>query len=138
MGNALTKFTKLHCANWTEKLDEECLGVSAFGEQFREPGKCRIIEGKPCKYFKNCVLGPEDNKYPHSCFVKDPAFETRLRKQYKDIDHTVVEADVRRCPDCQAALRARQKFCDRCVEKRRRQTKRQSQRRYRRQMRDST
>jgi hypothetical protein len=27
-----------------------------------------------------------------------------VRKQYKHIDHTVVEAEIRRCPDCQAAL----------------------------------
>lgn len=132
MGNALTKFTKQQCANWTAEPEEECLGVSPFGEPFREPGKCWVIEGKPCKYFKDCVLGPEDNKHPHLCFVKDPAFEKRVRKQYRRMDHTVVEADSRRCPDCGAALRPRQKFCDTCAQKRRRKTQRENQKRFRR------
>ena len=138
MGTALTKFVKQQCANWTGEPEEECLGVAAFCTALGEPGKCRIMENKPCGYFKDSVLGPEDNKYPHLCFVQDPAFETRVRKQYKRIDHTVVEADIRRCPDCEAALRPRQKFCDKCAEKRRRQTKRQSQRLYRRKSRGST
>ncbi len=138
MGTALTRFVKEQCANWTAVLEEECLGANPFGKLFREPGKCQVIEGKPCKFFKDSVLGPEDEKYPHLCFVKDPAFEMRVRKQYKRIDHTVVEADIRRCPDCGAALRSRQKFCDKCAEKRRRQTMRENQRRYRRKSRGST
>jgi len=138
MGTALTRFVKAQCANWTGEPAEECLGVTAFGKAFRKPGKCLVIEGNPCKYFKDCVLGPEDNKYPHLCFAHDPAFEARVRKQYRQIDHTVIEASIRRCPDCDAALRPRQKFCDECAEKRRRQTRRQSQRQYRRKSRVST
>lgn len=132
MGTALMRFVKKQCANWTGEPEEECLGVTALGEAFREPGKCRVMEGKPCKYFKESVLGPEDNKYPHLCFVQDPAFEARVRKQYKGIDHTVVEADVRRCPDCQAALQPRQRYCEKCSSRRRRKTQREMQKRFRR------
>lgn len=132
MGTALTRFVKEQCANWTGIPEEECLGISAFGEAFRQPGKCRIMESKPCEYFKDCVLGPEDNKYPHLCFVQDPAFEERVRKQYKAIDHTVVEADIRRCPDCQAALQPRQRYCEKCSLRRRRKAQRQVQKRFRR------
>lgn len=135
MGNALTKFVKQQCANWIGEPAEECLGVAAFGKPFRKPGKCRIMEGKPCTYFKDCVLGLEDNKYPHLCFVQDVSFEARVRKQYKRIEHTIVEADIRRCPDCQAALQLKQKFCEKCSVKRRRKTQRENQKRFRQQRR---
>lgn len=137
MGNALTRFIKHECACWTDDPEEECLGVDAFSVPFREPGKCWVIEGKPCWYFKDCVLGPEDYKYPHLCFVKDPAFEKRVRKQYRRIDHSVVEADVRRCPDCEAALRPRQRYCDQCTKKRRQKTRREYQRKLRKRSRSN-
>lgn len=91
MANSLTRFVKHECACWTGELEGECLGIDVFGVAFREPGTCWVVEGKPCRYFKECVLGPEDYKHPHLCFVKDPAFEGRVRRQYKRIDHTVVE-----------------------------------------------
>jgi len=131
MGTALSKFVKDQCANWTDEPEEECLGADVFGNGFREPGKCWVIEGKPCKYFKDKVLGPQDTKYPHPCFVKDPGFETRVRRQYLKIDRTVVEAEARRCPDCDAALRPRQRYCEKCTRKRRHKTRREYQRRFR-------
>lgn len=131
MGSALTRFAKHQCANWTGEPEEECLGVDAFNEPFREPGRCWVIGGKPCKYFKGKVLGPEDYKYPHLCFVNDPAFEKRVRQLYKKIDHTVVEAATRRCPDCGAVLRLRQRYCEGCTRKRRSKTRREYQRKFR-------
>lgn len=131
MGTALTRFVKDQCANWTGDPQEECLGASVFGEPFRQPGKCWVMEGKPCKYFKDKVLGPEDYKYPHPCFVKDPAFEARVRKQYRKIDHTVVEAEARRCPDCGAPLSPRERYCEKCTRKRRHKTRREYQRKFR-------
>ena len=131
MSNSLKRFTKQECVCWTDKPGEECLGIDVFSNPFRKPGKCWVMEGKPCKYLKNCVLGPEDNKYPHLCFVKDPAFEKRVRKQYRKVDHTVVEADARRCPDCEAMLRPRQRYCDKCTKKRRLKTRREYQRKFR-------
>ena len=132
MGTALTRFVKDQCANLTGEPEEECLGVTAFGKAFREPGKCSVLEGKPCRYFKDSVLGPEDNKYPHLCFVQDPDFEMRVRKQYRQIDHTVIEANIRRCPDCEAALQPRQRYCEKCSSRRRRKTQREMQKRSRR------
>jgi hypothetical protein len=130
MSNSLARFVKEVCACWTDDPREECLGVDAFSIPFREPGKCWVLEGKSCPYFKDCVLGPEDYPYPHLGFVKDPRFEKRVRKQYKKIDHTVVEADIRRCPDCGAALMPRQRYCERCRKWRRRETNRENQRRF--------
>ncbi|MHC4417864.1 MAG: hypothetical protein ACYSU6_04675 [Planctomycetota bacterium] len=126
MGSSLTKFVKAECACWTGWPEEECLGVDVFSDPFREPGKCWVLKRKACWYFKDCVLGPEDYKYPHLCFVKDPAFEKRVRSEYRKIDTTVVEADARRCPDCGAALIPRQRFCGKCRNKRRQQSYRNS------------
>lgn len=130
MSNSLKRFIKQECACWTGEPEEECLGVDVFGNPFRKPGKCWVMESKPCKHFKDCVLGPEDYKYPLLCFLKDSAFEKRVRKQYKKIDHTVVEADARRC-ECGALLRARQRYCDNCTKKRRLKTRREYQRKFR-------
>ncbi len=118
MGKSLSKFIREHCANWANKT-EACIGLDAFGKTFREPGQCWVIEGRPCEYFKNSVLGSEDNKHPHVQFVKDPAFEKRVWKQYQKIDATVNKEDARRCPDCGVALRRRQKDCKKCKKKRR-------------------
>lgn len=132
MRNSLARFIREVCACWAGNPDEECLGVDVYGKPFRKPGYCRVMQSKPCLYFRKCALGPEDAKYPHSCFVQDPAFEKRVRKQYKKIDHTVAEPDeVRRCPDCGAGLRPRQKYCDQCRIKRRRKTSREYKRKYR-------
>jgi len=119
MGSSLTKFVKTECACWTGEPQKQCLGVDVFGRPFREPGKCRVLERKTCGYFKDCVLGPEDYKYPHLCFVKDPAFEKRVRSEYRKIDNTVIQADARRCSDCGAALKPRQRCCANCKKRRR-------------------
>ena len=125
MGSALAKFVRSECANWTSWQIEECLGIGVRGEQFRNPGKCLVVQKKPCKYFRDCVLGPEDYKYPHKCFVEDPAFEKRVCTQYAKIDFAVTEADARRC-QCGAALIPRQRYCDKCAQKRRQASYRKS------------
>ena len=114
MGSALTRFVKSECSNFNSPV---C--VDAYSNIVFYKGTCLVLDGKPCRYFKDCVLGPEDYKYPHLCFVEDPAFEKRVRTQYCKIDHTVVEADARRC-ECGAMLRPRQRYCYKCDKKRRR------------------
>jgi hypothetical protein len=131
MGNSLSKFIREHCVNWTGDSNGECLGVDVFSKPFRESGTCLVLEGKPCRYFKECVLGPEDSKYLHLLFIKGPAFEKRIRNRYQKIDATVAEENARRCPDCGAVLRVRQKYCYRCTKKRRQRTKRKYQQKYR-------
>ncbi len=130
-GGSLSKFVKQMCDCWTGRPSEECLGLDVYGKSFRNPGKCRIMEGKSCKYFKEAVLHQEDYKFPRLCFVEDPAFEQRVRKQYKKIDHTVVEAEARRCPGCGAALKPRQRYCTKCAKRRARDASRQRQQKYR-------
>ena len=133
MRNALTKFVRGNCAHFSGVESEECLGYDIFGKPFRKPGKCRVMEGKPCEYFKDYVLGKEGTKYPHLCFVRDPAYEASVRKLYKRIDHSVIEVDdTRRCPDCQAALKPRQRYCEKCSTKRRKKTQRDKHKEYRR------
>ncbi len=56
------------CANWTDEQEEKCLGVDVLSNPFREPGKCWVMEGKPCKYFNDYVLGPEDHKSSNGVF----------------------------------------------------------------------
>lgn len=113
MGSALTKFVKAECSNFNSPVCVDAHNTFVFHE-----GGCLVLDGKACRYFKDCVLGPEDYKYPPLCFVKDPAFEKRVREQYRKLDHTVVEADARRC-ECGAMLRPRQRYCDKCAQKRR-------------------
>jgi hypothetical protein len=125
MGSSVTKFMKNVCACWIGRHGEECIGVDVYSKPFRRPGKCWILEGKPCWYFRDCVLGPEDYKYPHKCFVEDPAFEKRVRSQYAVIDPDVTGADARRC-ECGAALKPRQRYCDKCAQKRRQASYRNS------------
>lgn len=121
---SLDKFAKEACANWTEIPQEECVLFC---------GKCRILQGKLCEYFKKSVLGPEDYKYPHRLFIADPNFEKRVRKQYKKIDHTVVESEQikRYCPDCGSLLTPRRRYCTACQKKRKLATNRLRQQQFR-------
>ena len=84
MRNSVTKFVKENCANWTGKASEQCLGVDVSCRAFREPGRCFIIEGKACPYFRRCVLGSQDYRFPHNTFVQNPALEKRVPKAVRE------------------------------------------------------
>jgi len=116
--NSLSRFVRQNCANF---IDGECLGLDVFGKPFRNPGQCLVMIGKPCAYFRQCVLGSADTPYPHPCFARDPDYEKRVRVRYGRIDHKVVEIETaRRCPDCNAALLKGHRYCVKCRSKRQR------------------
>jgi hypothetical protein len=111
----LTIFLRNECANY-HKHDEACL----FGEP------CKVMKGKRCDYFEKAVLGPPDHRY------KLPGYDYgKLFAQYTE--QTKAEqpqVNVRRC-ECGTPLRHRQRYCDDCTMKRRRKTKRVSQKAWR-------
>ena len=111
----LTRFIRDECANYAKHY-QECLSDS----------ECKVLSGERCGYFEKCVLGPPDYPYrlPGYDFAKlfaQYAEQTGARKQ---------SVRIRRC-GCGTPLRHRQRYCDSCAMKRRRKTKRDSQRRYR-------
>ncbi len=105
----LAKFVKQECANF---INLECLGVSVFGKKFREQGTCSILEGKPCLYFKICVL---------------PLTEARgygdVISQYEKIDKDSKSLNfkVRKC-ECGQGIPKGKQACEKCRKKRRRKS----------------
>lgn len=72
-----------------------------------ETGQCRLAEGKSCDYFREALLPAAD------C-------PQRIRDGYTMLDQTAKMKDRRRCPECQAELRPRQRFCEKCADMHRR------------------
>jgi hypothetical protein len=114
-GKGLREFIRDECANY-DKHDETCL----FGDS------CKIMDGQRCDYFEKAVLGPPDYRlklpdYDYQKLFAQYAEQTKAEKQ---------QVNVRRC-GCGTPLRHRQRFCDECTLKRRRKTKRVSQKAWR-------
>ncbi|MBL7186302.1 MAG: hypothetical protein ISS70_08240 [Phycisphaerae bacterium] len=111
----LTAFVRDECANYS-KHDEGCL----FDES------CKVMDGRRCDYFEKAVLGPPDYKY------KLPGYDyQKLFAQYAEqTEAERQQVEVRRC-ECGTPLRHRQRYCDDCTMKRRRKTKRVSQKAWR-------
>ena len=82
---------------------------------------CFVQEGKRCGYFEKAVLptaadiGLKESVY--SQYAKQVGIEG-----YLHLDN----GDIRKCPDCGAELKPRQKYCDDCSKKRRRATYRKT------------
>ena len=110
----LTAFVRDECANYG-KSDEACLF-----------GPCKVTNGQRCDYFEKSVLGPADYRhklpgYDYQKLFAQYAEQTKAEKQ---------RVNVRRC-ECGTPLRHRQRYCDECTLKRRRKTKRVSQKAWR-------
>ena len=85
---------------------------------------CLVEQNKRCEYFEVAVLPT----------AKDIGLQALVSKLYSDhvgLDGVQVCQD-RRC-DCGAGLKPRQRYCTECREKRRKATKREYQRKYRKQ-----
>jgi hypothetical protein len=120
----LVRFVKDACANW-DRQHGHCIGTNISQEtQFNTCGECWVIEGRPCKYFERCVLGPVDYKYRLPGWDYEKLFEL-----YAQINpaHLVKQVRVRRC-ECGAALKPRHRCCEDCKRKHRLLTYRRAKR----------
>jgi hypothetical protein len=118
---------KAECANWIDPHGRKgrCIGTDTSGDvQFNSSGKCWLTEGRPCKYFERCVLGPADYKYRLPCYDYEQLFE-----QYAAINRAYLskQVTVRRC-ECSAALKPRHRYCEDCTRKKRQETYRLTRR----------
>ena len=128
MVNSLTSFIRKNCANIEE--NGVCLNVKIDGSTLHKKGGfCHVIfKRKPCSYFRRAVLGRADSAYPHDMFVGNPVFEQEVRDKYREIDHKVADVDavdVRHCLDCGGSVEKRKRYCEKCLEKRRKAQYRQ-------------
>ncbi len=112
----LPRFIKDMCADYDKHYD-----VCADDQP------CKVLNGKPCSYFERAVLGPPD--YPY----KVPGYDYRkLFEQYGKINPQLeaVAVVIRKC-DCGRTLQPRERICEKCRDRRRRDTYRNSQRKHR-------
>lgn len=98
------------CANYDHHY-----GGCLFGDA------CLVEQGKRCGYFEKAVLPT----------AKDAGLREHVYSLYQK--HTGIEAcgeldrePAPRCPDCGAELRPRQRYCDACATRRRRQSYRRA------------
>ena len=82
---------------------------------------CKVQQGKRCSYFERAVLptaidiGLKEHIY--SLYGNHVGIEG-----YQQFD----KSNIRRCPDCEAELKPRQRYCDECKKRRRRKSYRNS------------
>lgn len=106
----LTRFVKKECAEY-DRHYQICT----------DGNPCKVLAGQRCSYFEKAVLGPPDYKF------KLPGYDyVKLFAQYAEQTKTEAkDVQQRRCA-CGDTLKPRQRFCDKCAEKRRNQTYRKS------------
>jgi len=75
-------------------------------------GACLVELGERCSYFERAVL---------------PTGDSDIRRKYEALTGVYIEGQaVNLCGDCGRTIPPRRRYCDRCVQKRRRATYRQS------------
>lgn len=109
MKTGLTTFITNQCANWV-------------GYCLLNDGDCKVMNGKRCKYFEKSVLGPPEYKYRTAGYNYERLFP-RYAKINKNLTGT--EVKVRRC-GCGAILKRRERYCEKCRIKRRKESYRKS------------
>ncbi|MBN2457294.1 MAG: hypothetical protein JXB29_12290 [Sedimentisphaerales bacterium] len=104
----LVRFIKAECANYDKHYQQ---GV------WDEP--CKVLAGKRCSYFEKCVLGPPDYKF------QLPNYDyTKLFTKYAELTGAKTPVVEQRLCDCGKPLRPRQRFCNDCARKRRKDSNR--------------
>ena len=77
---------------------------------------CLVVQGKRCEYFEKIVLPT----------AADIRLKERIYSLYQkhvgiaEDDPLIDTPNIRPCPDCGAELKPRQRYCDNCRDKRRR------------------
>ena len=104
----LTRFVKDECANFNKHY-QACL----------DDKPCKVLAGERCGFFERVVLGPPDYKY------RLPDYDyAKLFGQYAEMTKTdALTVEQRKC-DCGNSLRLRQRYCDACSRKRRKDSNR--------------
>lgn len=117
MPRVLNKIVREECANLVRG---ECMGLDVWGNRFRDPGPCSILDNKPCGYFREILI-------PTATLRGE--YEPILRA-YKKLDERMEGEDVRRC-ECGQELLPRKRFCPRCAKRKRAAASREHKRRAR-------
>lgn len=114
-GTALATFVKDECVNF-DRHHQTCLDS--------EP--CKVLAGERCGYFEQVVLGSPDYK------LRLPDYDyQKLFAEYAERTNAKTQIVRQRRCGCGAPLRFRQRFCDSCSRKRRQETQKESQRKFR-------
>ena len=87
-------------------------------------GTCKVEEGKRCGYFEKVVLPTAEDIGLKSCVYS-------LYQKHAGIEqeNQLDTGSIRKCPDCRAELKKRQRYCDKCTLRHRRETYRRSRNR---------
>ncbi len=104
----LIRFVKDECANF-DKHYQLCING--------EP--CKVSQGERCGYFERAVLGKPDYKYR----LPDYDYQKVFAQYAEQTESEPLAVEQRRC-DCGNPLRLRQRFCDDCTRKRRKDSNR--------------
>tara|TARA_Y100000294_G_scaffold148938_1_gene145547 strand:- start:145 stop:510 length:366 start_codon:yes stop_codon:yes gene_type:complete len=103
----LNSLVRNECCNLVQG---SCLGVDLFGKRFRSEGECWIFQKKPCTFFTTSVLPLE------------PQLTEKYRKLTKDI--RVESHETRLCECGEYELHKRERYCEKCREKKELESKR--------------
>ena len=110
------------CANFDENY---CICIDEHNRAVFNRGACSLKGGRPCPYFKRTVMVQLSPDYKYSSYHKNPKQCDKVLRAYDAIDKkaTVEQSLVRKCK-CGTVLTPRRRFCDKCRDQNRRQTKR--------------
>jgi hypothetical protein len=112
-----------HCANW-RKDGKGCLGAMIDDDlqirRIHSRPKCVLgTPGERCEYFEECVapMGPS---------IYDPKQRAEFEAAVRDyrLAAKLPAVEDRPCPMCGGPMAPRQRFCEECAAKRRRETQR--------------
>lgn len=99
-------------------VKDQCVNLVSGGCLFE--GECLVLTGKRCQYFERAVLGPADYKYRVPGYDYEKIFEQYGRINFSFLNKTV---KIRRC-ECGATLNPRQRCCEKCARRKRRESQR--------------
>ena len=88
-----------------------------------KPCKCLLAMSRSCSYYERVICKIADQPSPKA----DPGLQKRRQKAvaaYRSLHD--MDQGGRTCPDCGAPVAKRQRYCESCTKKRRRQTYRSS------------
>jgi hypothetical protein len=135
---AVYKLVQEHCANW--RRDGTCEGAAIglkTGRHYRwrvACGPCLLSADQRCPYFENWVLPMEkrgEKDWP--TFVQGQAFLEAV-KLYRSVfpETAPPPVETRLCPDCgKRSVEPRKRYCAECRNRRRKATKAQNNRNWR-------
>ena len=101
-------------------VKDECFNFNRHYQICVDNKPCKVLTGQRCGFFEQVVLGPADYKF------RLPNYDyQKLFAQYADLTKTeTIVVDQRRCT-CGNPLKLRQRYCDDCARKRRKESNRE-------------